>query len=79
MAAAKGCTAAQLSLAWLLAQGEDIFPIPGTTKLDRLKENLAACAVTLSAEELAVLDKLSAEVQGGRYNDHGMAMCYENQ
>lgn len=79
LAAAKGCTAAQISLAWLLAQGEDIFPIPGTTKLDRLKENLAAASITLTAAELAALDKLSAEVQGGRYNDHGMAMCYEQQ
>ncbi|HEU4952672.1 MAG TPA: aldo/keto reductase [Holophagaceae bacterium] len=56
MARAKGCTPAQLALAWVLAQGTDIVPIPGTKKRARLDENAAAAALHLSAEELAALD-----------------------
>ncbi|HET8715417.1 MAG TPA: aldo/keto reductase [Holophagaceae bacterium] len=56
MARAKGCTPAQLALAWVLAQGQDIVPIPGTKKRPRLEENAAAAAIRLSAEELAALD-----------------------
>ena len=50
LAAAKGCTPAQLALAWVHAQGEDVFPIPGTTKEARLEENIAAAAVRLVLE-----------------------------
>ena len=65
----KGCTASQLTLAWLLAQGDDIFPIPGTTKIDRLEENLGALKIHLSEEEKAEIRKISesAEIAGGRY------------
>ena len=49
LAREKGCAAAQLALAWLLAQGEDIVPIPGTRKVTRLEENLGALSVALSA------------------------------
>ena len=49
----KGCTPAQLVLAWLLAQGRDIVPIPGTKRLDRLQENLGALKVQLSADDVA--------------------------
>ncbi len=59
LAAAKGCTPAQLALAWLLARGEDIIPIPGTSDPRRLDENLAAADVALSAEELARIDALA--------------------
>jgi aryl-alcohol dehydrogenase-like predicted oxidoreductase len=52
-AADKGCTPAQLALAWLLAQGEDVVAIPGTRRLDRLRENLGALAVRLTPEEVA--------------------------
>ena len=55
IAAAKKCTAAQVALAWLLAQGEDIVPIPGTKRRKYLDENCAAADVTLSAEEIATL------------------------
>jgi len=51
LARKKGCTPAQLTLAWILAQGEDFFPIPGTTDVKRLDENLGAVKVTLSGEE----------------------------
>ena len=52
-AAAKGCTPAQLALAWLLAQGEDIVPIPGTKRVRYLEENLGALRVELTAEEVS--------------------------
>jgi aryl-alcohol dehydrogenase-like predicted oxidoreductase len=56
IAKAKGCTAAQLALAWVLAQGEDVVPIPGTKRRQYLEENLGALDVRLSAEDLARLD-----------------------
>jgi len=65
----KGVTASQLTLAWLLAQGDDIFPIPGTTSVERLKENLGALSVKLTAEENDVIRKAidEAEIHGFRY------------
>lgn len=62
----KGVTVGQLSLAWLLSQGDDIFPIPGTTKLHRLEENLASISITLTKEEAEELRALSSQVVGGR-------------
>jgi aryl-alcohol dehydrogenase-like predicted oxidoreductase len=59
-------TPAQVALAWLLAQGPRVIPIPGTKRLSRLEENAAAAELVLSAEDLAVLDGLPAPV-GGRY------------
>ena len=69
VAASKGVTPAQVALAWLLAQKPWIVPIPGTTKLHRLEENIAAADVTLSGDELSQLTDASSkiEVQGGRY------------
>jgi aryl-alcohol dehydrogenase-like predicted oxidoreductase len=55
VAAKKGCTPAQLALAWVLAQGEDVIPIPGTKRRARLEENLAAAALKLSKAEVAAL------------------------
>jgi aryl-alcohol dehydrogenase-like predicted oxidoreductase len=63
-----GVTPAQVALAWLLAQGDDIAPIPGTKRVSRLEENVAADAVVLSAEHLAVLGAIPAAV-GDRYAD----------
>ena len=64
-----GATVAQIALAWLLAQHDWIVPIPGTTKLARLEENLAATELTLSAEQLAQIDTASraVEIVGARY------------
>ena len=59
-------TPAQVALAWLLAQGEHVVPIPGTKRVSRLEENAGAAALTLSAEDLAELDALPAPV-GARY------------
>ena len=69
MAADKGATAAQIALAWLLAQKPWIVPIPGTKKLDRLEENLGAVDVSLSAADLAEIGRGAAEikVEGERY------------
>jgi aryl-alcohol dehydrogenase-like predicted oxidoreductase len=57
LARKKNCTAGQLALAWLLAQGDDIVPIPGTKHKDRLNENIGALSVKLTADELAQIDK----------------------
>jgi aryl-alcohol dehydrogenase-like predicted oxidoreductase len=62
IAAEKGCTPAQLTLAWLLAQGEDVVAIPGTRRLDRLEENVGALAVTLTPDDVA---RISAAVPAG--------------
>jgi aryl-alcohol dehydrogenase-like predicted oxidoreductase len=59
LAAAKGCTPAQLALAWLLAQGGDICPIPGTTRVANLEQNTAALGVMFTSDELARLEGLS--------------------
>ena len=56
IATEKGCTTAQLALAWLLHQGEDIFPIPGAEKQEYLEQNMAACDITLSDEDLRRID-----------------------
>jgi aryl-alcohol dehydrogenase-like predicted oxidoreductase len=58
IAAEKGCSPAQLALAWVLAQGEDIVPIPGTRREERLAENLSALEVTLTDDELAQIDEV---------------------
>ena len=65
-----GCRMAQVALAWLLAQGEEVIPIPGTTKADHLAEDLGAAYVVLDAGTLAALDALinPRTVTGARYN-----------
>jgi len=73
IATAKGCTPGQLAIAWLLAQGDDIVPIPGTKRLRYLDENLGAVDVVLTAADLVAID--AAAPQGGsagaRYADMG--------
>ncbi|XXG93867.1 hypothetical protein Hte_000116 [Hypoxylon texense] len=70
IAEGKGCTAAQLTLAWLLSLGDDIFPIPGTTKLASLEENCAAASIELTADEAARIRTLvdTASCHGDRYS-----------
>ncbi|KUM35260.1 aldo/keto reductase [Arthrobacter sp. EpRS71] len=72
----KGATPGQIALAWLLAQKPWIVPIPGTRKLHRLEENLAAADVELSPAELDEIEAAAAKitVEGGRYNDAGERM-----
>lgn len=68
----KKATTAQIALAWLLAQKPWIVPIPGTTKLHRLEENIGAAAVDLAPEDLRKIDSAASEitVQGARYPEH---------
>jgi aryl-alcohol dehydrogenase-like predicted oxidoreductase len=72
MAERKKATPAQIALAWLLAQQPWIVPIPGTTKLDRLEENIAALAVNLTPDDLREIEEAAAgiTVQGARYPEH---------
>ena len=72
IAAQKKATPAQIALAWLLAQKPWIVPIPGTTKLHRLDENIGAAAIELTADDLQQIESAAAkiEVQGARYPDH---------
>ena len=74
MAKRKSCTTAQVALAWLLAQGNDIVPIPGTRRLTHLHDNVQACSVQLSPEELNALDSALSDmpVAGARYTEEGM-------
>ncbi len=72
LAAAKGVSPAQLALAWVLAQGDDIVSIPGTKRRARLEENLGALDVQLSADELAQIDEAVPAVSGQRYAERMM-------
>ena len=71
MAQQKNATAAQIALAWLLAQKPWIVPIPGTTKLNRLKENIDAASIELTADDLREIEEAAAKirVQGDRYTE----------
>ncbi len=72
----KGATPAQIALAWLLSQKPWIVPIPGTTKLNRLEENVGAAAVELSASDLSDIERAlsGVTVQGARYPEHLQAL-----
>ncbi|KPC55615.1 Aldo/keto reductase family oxidoreductase [Pseudomonas amygdali pv. morsprunorum] len=75
LAAAKGVSASQLALAWVLAQGDDIIPIPGTKQRKYLESNVAAASLTLSTDELAQLDAIfpaQGAVSGERYSPESM-------
>jgi aryl-alcohol dehydrogenase-like predicted oxidoreductase len=69
-----GATRAQIALAWVLSQKPWIVPIPGTTKLSRLDENLAAADLELSPDELREIDEARIEAQGARYSDANQRM-----
>jgi aryl-alcohol dehydrogenase-like predicted oxidoreductase len=72
LAREKGCTPAQLALAWLLSRGDDIVPIPGSTKAERVEENAGAFEVRLTPQEIDSLEALSPSVAGERYPEGGM-------
>ena len=71
IASKKGCTTAQLSLAWVLAQGDDVVPIPGTSKVKNLESNVGALDVVLSKDEVYQLSNAVpiAAVVGDRYQE----------
>jgi aryl-alcohol dehydrogenase-like predicted oxidoreductase len=75
MAAEKGCSAAQLAIAWVLAQGDDIVPIPGTKRRTYLEQNIGALDVALSDEDLERIDRIlpPGAAAGPRYHAQGMA------
>jgi aryl-alcohol dehydrogenase-like predicted oxidoreductase len=68
-----GCTPGQLALGWVLAQGEDIVPIPGTKRRTYLEENIAAAEVELTAEDLERIGEFVGDAAGDRYDPSGMA------
>jgi aryl-alcohol dehydrogenase-like predicted oxidoreductase len=74
MAGEKGCKPSQLALAWVLAQGEDMLPIPGTTRSEHLEENLAALEIALTSNDLARIDEVAPKgvAVGDRYPERGM-------
>ncbi|KAI0634754.1 Aldo/keto reductase [Trametes polyzona] len=79
VAAKYNATPAQVCLAWLLAQGDDTIPIPGTTKVSNLKENLAAVNLKLDAEDIAGIRKIAEEADktlGDRYYKLGMQLLF---
>jgi aryl-alcohol dehydrogenase-like predicted oxidoreductase len=73
IAAEKGATPAQLAIAWVLAQGEDLVPIPGTKRRSYLEQNVVAVEVELTDEELRRIDAELPEPAGERYDEYGMA------
>lgn len=74
IAAGKKCRPAQVALAWLLARGEDVFPIPGTKRVERLEENAGAMEVVLTSEDLARIDAMfpAGAARGERYSEQAM-------
>jgi aryl-alcohol dehydrogenase-like predicted oxidoreductase len=74
IASEKGCQASQLALAWVLAQGEDIVPIPGTTRRTHLEENIAALQLKLSPQDLARINEVAPKgvTAGERYAENAM-------
>jgi len=76
IAADKGITPAQLAIAWVLAQGDDLVPIPGTKRRSYLEENAAAVDVELTAEDLERINAEMPEAVGDRYDETGMASVH---
>ncbi|KAL2924649.1 putative aldo-keto reductase 2 [Bienertia sinuspersici] len=78
IAARKGCTPGQLALAWVHHQGDDVCPIPGTTKIENLNQNIGAMSVKLTSEDMAELESLASEdsVKGDRYG--GLSATWKN-
>jgi aryl-alcohol dehydrogenase-like predicted oxidoreductase len=78
IASQKACTPAQLALAWLLAKGDDIVPIPGSKRRSRVEENVGAAEVALTAKDVAALDEIAPPgvVAGERYPPRSMSTVY---
>ena len=76
IAALRSCTSAQLAIAWVLAQGGDMIPIPGSRRVERLEENAAAAAIELTPVELQAIERAAspAKVAGARYSEAMMSM-----
>ena len=76
VAAEKGCTPGQVALAWVHAQGEDVFPIPGTKHVDRFEENVAAINVKLTEKDMSKLDGIADKVKGDRVPKHRLSWTF---
>src|SRR3954465_4123119 len=76
IASEKGITPAQLAIAWVLAQGDDLVPIPGTKRREYLDENVGAADVELTEEDLARINAELPEAAGDRYDEAGMASVH---
>ena len=76
LAAEKGCTPSQLALAWVMAQGDDMVPIPGTKRREYLEENIGAIHVTLTPQDLARIDEIAPKgaAAGDRYAAESMKL-----
>jgi aryl-alcohol dehydrogenase-like predicted oxidoreductase len=72
LAKEKGCTPAQLALAWLLSRGDNVIPIPGSTRRERVEENAGAAGIVLSTDDVRALDAIAPDVAGQRYAEGGM-------
>jgi len=70
----RGATPAQVALAWILAQSPSFVPIPGTTKLHRLEENIAAADVELTDDDLREIEEAQVTAQGARYAEANQRM-----
>lgn len=75
----KGLTAGQVALAWVHARGNDVFPIPGTTKSHRLRENAAAARVKLTDKDCEEIEKIMPTVYGERYNENLMKSTFNSR
>ena len=69
MAKQKDISLSQLSLAWVMNQGHDVFPIPSTTKVKHLEENMAAADIKLTKDELSKLSEAAGKIKGERGNE----------
>jgi len=76
IASERGCTTSQLALAWVLAQGDDIIPIPGTKRRSYLEQNAAAVEIQLTSKELKRVDEVAPRgiANGGRYPEEMMGL-----
>lgn len=74
IAVTRKCTPGQIALAWLSAQGEDIFPIPGTKRRTYLEENIRSSRIELSVDEIENIDRVATRVRGDRKNETGMQL-----
>ncbi|KAK2990858.1 hypothetical protein RJ640_002842 [Escallonia rubra] len=77
MAEKKGCTPSQLALAWVLHQGNDVVPIPGTTKIENFNENVGAVSVSLTPQEMAELETIASLIKGDRYPEAHMKLSWK--
>lgn len=78
MAKEKGCTTSQIALAWVLHQGDDVCPIPGTTKIDNFKENSGAVSIKLTHKDIEELEEIASMVKGERYPDAIMQSTWKH-